>query len=299
MKRKILNIGILAAIILAVCITLSCDSTEDEPGSVEPVLHVYLCFGQSNMGGQAWNADGSYNYNGRVPDEYKKSIPDNFKVMASANFNPSGRTKGEWYKAEPPLCRTSNGLSPADYFGRYLAGRVKKGVTIGVIVLGVDGCKIEMFHKTDGAAYIAKPGLASYEKEQAALYGNDPYGRMVELAKKAMEEGELKGILMHQGESGADNGSWTAKVKQIYDDLHTDLELTEPLPFLAGQTVSINNSTINTLPSTLSNAHVISSSGCQAGSDNLHFSYEGYKTLGTRYGEKMFDLVYKGTNLAK
>jgi hypothetical protein len=294
MKYGIGVITILTAVTLTVCTSSS--SNNDESG---PILHVYLCFGQSNMGGQAWNANGTANYNGRVPDEYKQNIPGNFKVMASANTNPSGRTKGQWYDAVPPLCRATNGLSPADYFGRYLAERVKDQVTIGVIVLGVDGCKIEMFHKTDGAAYINKPGLASWEKEQAALYGNDPYGRMVELTKKAMESGELKGILMHQGESGADKGSWANKVKDIYDNLHTDLGLTTKLPFLAGQTININNNQINNLPNTLPNAYVISSNGCLPGSDNVHFSYEGYKQLGINYGEKMFELVYKNTNLRK
>jgi hypothetical protein len=50
-------------------------------------FHIYLCFGQSNMGGLAWNENGTANYSGRVPDLYKQNIPGNFRVMASADTN--------------------------------------------------------------------------------------------------------------------------------------------------------------------------------------------------------------------
>jgi hypothetical protein len=52
------------------------------------------------------------------------------------------------------------------------------------------------------------------------------------------------------------------------------------------------------LPSGDNVAHVIPSNGCPSGGDNLHFSYEGYKTLGERYGKKMLELNYsKSTSI--
>ena len=47
------------------------------------------------------------------------------------------------------------------------------------------------------------------------------------------------------------------------------------------------NAIIAELPKSIPNAHVISSAGCKARPDRLHFTPEGYRELGKRYGEKM------------
>jgi enterochelin esterase-like enzyme len=51
------------------------------------------------------------------------------------------------------------------------------------------------------------------------------------------------------------------------------------------------NTIIDRLPQTIPNSYVISSSGCPDGPDNLHFSAEGYRMLGKRYGIKMLSLL--------
>lgn len=53
------------------------------------------------------------------------------------------------------------------------------------------------------------------------------------------------------------------------------------------------NTTIAKLAKQNMTIHLISSAGCPAGPDNLHFSAEGYRMLGKRYGEKMFELLKK------
>ena len=40
-----------------------------------------------------------------------------------------------------------------------------------------------------------------------------------------------------------------------------------------------------------SNAHVISSAGCEARRDRLHFTPAGYRELGKRYAEQMLTLL--------
>ena len=47
------------------------------------------------------------------------------------------------------------------------------------------------------------------------------------------------------------------------------------------------NEIINELPKYIPSAYVISSRGCGVARDNLHFSAEGYRTLGKRYAEQM------------
>ena len=109
----------------------------------------------------------------------------------------------------------------------------------------------------------------------------------------------IKGILLHQGESNTGDTLWTKKVKIVYDNLMKDLNLNpKNVPLLAGETVNADqggicasmNTIIATLPKTIPNSYVISSSGCTVAKDNLHFDAAGYRELGKRYAEKMLSL---------
>ena len=130
-------------------------------------------------------------------------------------------------------------------------------------------------------------------------YGGNPYapGRDGEAGP---EKGVIKGILLHQGESNTGDKQWPAKVKAVYDNLIKDLDLKpEDVPLLAGELVHADqkgtcagmNAIIAELPKSIPNAHVISSAGCKARPDRLHFTAEGYRELGKRYGEKMLSLL--------
>ena len=78
-----------------------------QPTKFDPNFHIYLCFGQSNMEGNA-----------RIEPQDRENLNTRFKMMAAVDFKRTGREKGKWYVAVPPLCRENNGLTPADYFGR-------------------------------------------------------------------------------------------------------------------------------------------------------------------------------------
>ncbi|MDR2592644.1 MAG: sialate O-acetylesterase [Chitinispirillales bacterium] len=277
-------------------------------------FHVYLAFGQSNMEGQNWN-NGSLAWGSDVlPVSYKQNVNKRFRVMAAVSGNhklASGteqRTQGSWYTAVPPLVRNTLGLSPADYFGRTLvAGIADTNIKIGVIAVAVAGAAIEGLEKGSGANSYYN-SQQDFMKSIATLYDNNPYHRLVTLAKKAQETGVIKGIIMHQGESGAVSGNWAQKVNGIYDNLLEDLGLPpNSIPFIAGEPLitadkpNQNNATLirgltRTMTAKLPNgqnvAHVVSSAGCTSGGDNLHFSYEGYKKLGEEYGKKMLELNY-------
>jgi len=120
------------------------------------------------------------------------------------------------------------------------------------------------------------------------------------MAKIAQKDGVIKGILLHQGESNTGDMEWPRKVNDVYTNLLNDLGLDQnPGPLLAGELIGGDqggkcasmNAIINKLPETIPNVHVISSEDCRAVSDGLHFSAEGYRNLGTRYGEKMLALL--------
>ena len=136
-----------------------------------------------------------------------------------------------------------------------------------------------------------------------AEYDGNPYQRLVELAILAQQDGGIiKGILLHQGESNTGDIEWPRKVKKVYDNLLEDVGL-EPnsVPLLAGEVVHADqegvcasmNEIIQTLPEVIPNSYVISSSGCEAGPDRLHFSTEGYRMLGERYADQMLSILGK------
>jgi len=249
-------------------------------------FYVFLCFGQSNMEGA-----------GRV--EPQDTIVDpRFQVLAAVDCPTLGRKKGNWYPAKPPLCRCRTGLSPADYFGRTMVENLPEKVKVGVINVSVGGCKIELFDKDNYQEYVkTAPGwMMNMIKE----YDGNPYGRLVEMAKIAQKSGVIKGILLHQGESNTNDSLWTKKVKVVYDNLIKDLNLNpKKVPLLAGEVVHADqggvcasmNAIIATLPQTIPNSYVISSSGCTDGRDNLHFDSAGYRMFGKRYAEKMLSLM--------
>lgn len=250
-------------------------------------FYIFLCFGQSNMEG----------FPG-IEDQDKANVDDRFQVLATVDFPKLGREKGHWYPAVPPLCRPFTGLSPADYFGRTMVANLPKNIRVGVVVVAVAGCKIELFDKANYQAYDST--APAWMKNIIKQYDGDPYQYLVDMAKLAQKDGVIKGILLHQGESNADDKDWLKKVKGIYENFIKDLNLNaEKVPLLAGELVNADqhgacanmNETIDEMPKTISNSHIISSAGCPARPDHLHFTAAGYRTLGTRYAEKMHSLL--------
>jgi hypothetical protein len=198
------------------------------------------------------------------------------------------------------LCRASGtGLCPADYFGRTLVSNLPPNIKVGVINVAVAGCKIEMFDKTNYQAYAST--AASWLQAIAKSYGGSPYQRLVDLGKQAQKDGVIKGILLHQGESNSGDKQWPNKVKGVYDNLLTDLNLkAEDVPLLAGELVAADqkgacagmNKIIDELPKTIPTAHVISATGCTGRPpDQMHFAAAGYRELGKRYGDQMLSLL--------
>lgn len=223
-----------------------------------------------------------------------------FQVLSAVDNKELGRVKGNWYPARAPLCRPNTGLTPADYFGRTMVENLPENVRIGVVHVAVGGCRIELFQKDKREAYVktAPDWMAGILK----AYDNDPYGRLVEMAKIARKDDVIKGILLHQGESNTGEQDWPQKVKSVYESLLADLNLkAEEVPLLAGEVVNADhggvcasmNPIIATLPQVIKNAAVVSSKGLSCAADHLHFDAAGYRVLGRRYAEQMLKLMGK------
>ena len=254
----------------------------------DPNFHIYLCFGQSNMEGNA-----------KIEQQDLEGVSDRFKMMAVVDNPEMGRVKGQWYTAVPPLCRPNTGLTPADYFGRTLVETLPEDVKVGVVHVAIGGCHIETFLPDSIATYVEKraPG---WMKGMLAAYDNDPYARLIEMAKIAQKDGVIKGILVHQGESNTGDPRWPNQLKKVYDNIIRDLDLQgEVIPLLVGEVVNSDrggtcaghNEVIARVPGVIPQAHVISSSGCTTAMDLLHFDAAGYRELGKRYANKMLQLM--------
>ena len=104
---------------------------------VDPNFYIYICFGQSNMEGNAqWETQDVGN------------VDERFQMLATCDFdntNPK-RKMGNWYTAECPIVSPQGKLGPTDYFGRTMVKELpdKK---IGVIAVAMGGSPIEMFDK--------------------------------------------------------------------------------------------------------------------------------------------------------
>ena len=154
----------------------------------DPNFYIFLCFGQSNMEGNA-----------RPEAQDLVSPGPRFLLMPAVDFPDKGRKMGEWCEATAPLCRPNTGLTPADWFGRTMVASTPDNIKIGVIHVAIGGIDIKGFLPDSISSYIKKaPG---WMKGMLEAYDNNPYERLVTLAKKAQKDGVIKGILMHQGET--------------------------------------------------------------------------------------------------
>nr|WP_297100707.1 bifunctional carbohydrate acetyl esterase/feruloyl esterase [uncultured Prevotella sp.] len=267
---------LLLSTILGVLVALTANAQKPDPN-----FYIFLCFGQSNMEGAA-----------RPEAQDIASPGPRFLLMPAVDFPEKGRKMGEWCEASAPLCRPNTGLTPADWFGRTLVESLPENIKIGVIHVAIGGIDIKGFLPDSIQSYIKR--APNWMKGMLEAYDNNPYQRLVTLAKKAQKDGVIKGILMHQGETNTGDPKWADMVQQVYDNLCGDLQLKpEEVNLYAGNIVQANGEgvcigckkQIDELPKTLHTAQVISSDGCTNGPDKLHFDAAGYRELGCRYGE--------------
>ncbi len=254
--------------------------------SQDPNFYIYLCFGQSNMEGQG----------AIMPQD--KTVNSRFKVLQAVDCSNLNRTKDVWYTAVPPTCRCYTNLSPADYFGRTMVANLPDSITVGIINVSIGGCDIRLFDKDIYQDYDSTYTDSWFQNIIKDYQGN-PYQYLINLAKRAQQDGVIKGILLHQGETNTGNDQWPSYVKKIYHDMLNDLSLNaDSVPLLAGELLYVSqggccgsmNTIINRLPDTIPTAHVISADGC-AGADYAHFNSDGYRKLGRRYAVKMLSLM--------
>jgi hypothetical protein len=121
--------------------------------------------------------------------------------------------------------------------------------------------------------------------------GNPLYTTAVARAKEAMKQGNLTGILWHQGESDAKAdliATYPARFQTMITQLRTDLGA-ENVPLLIGEVIpghgnhdAVNVALAETAKKT-PNAALVSSA--DLGNKQLHYISADYRALGKRYAE--------------
>ena len=248
----------------------------------DPNFHIYLAFGQSNMEGQG------------TIESQDKTVDPRFQMLSTIdNFN--GRKLGTWNDAIPPLANKHGGLGPTDYFGRTLVKELDPQIKVGVVVVAIAGCSIVAFDSPLDDGYMSTQ--AGWFKDIVKDYGGDPYKRLVEMAKKAKEDGVIKGIIFHQGETDEGDSDWPNKVKKVYDRLVKDIGLDANIPFFAGEvpyqgSSKGTNNNIRKLPQQSKNFYLVSAEGLNdLDMMRIHFSSQGYRDFGKRYAEKVMEVL--------
>ena len=279
-KRNLFAIGVLLA-----------TNFMAAKADVDPNFHIYLCFGQSNMEGNAqW-------------EDVDNEVDSRFQMLATTNFDNPKRTMGNWYTANCPIVSPVGKLGPTDYFGRTMVAAMPTNVKIGVVAVAMGGSPIEMFDKDKYEQKLKDNPTEWWAQLSKNYYGSNPYGRLIEMAKKAQESGVIKGILLHQGCSNCGNPEWPNMVKKIYNDMLTDLNLnSEDVPLFVGETeyenmgggCSSHNTVVAKIPSVIPTGHVVSAEGIPGnGTDAWHFSAAGYRALGKRYAFEALKVMGK------
>lgn len=260
----------------------------ETPPGVDPNFFVFLTFGQSNMEGFP------------APEAQDRVENPRVRVLAYDNCADTGRQYNQWYTASPPLHSCRQALGPGDYFGKTLADALPEEVTIGIVGNAISGVDIDFFRK----------GVTSTRRGQFRIppdnQKSSAYDMIIERAQLAQQVGVIKGILFHQGESDAgqpNRDQWLGKVQEIVEDLRTDLNLGNDVPFLAGELLYANqnggaeimNPLVNMIPGRIPGSFVVSADGLtEDPSDaqfNLHFSVVAQRELGRRYGRVMLDAL--------
>jgi hypothetical protein len=183
-------------------------------------------------------------------------------------------------------------LGPGDYFGKTMANNTDPSITIGLVGAAYQGQSIDFFLKNCAQLGTCEPTYPNGPVPEGHYGG---YAWLLDLAQRAQQDGVIKGIIMHQGESDTGQVVWLDKVNSVVTDLRNDLGIGD-VPFIAGEMVpgaccTAHDAIVHQIPSVVSNGHYVEADGLGA-IDAYHFDAEGYREIGRRYANKMLALVY-------
>ncbi len=223
-------------------------------------FHIFLLAGQSNMAGR-----------GKIEPQDKVPHP---RVLVLSN-------EGTWQPAVAPLHydKSAAGVGLGSAFAVTLAEKYPD-ITIGLVPAACGGSSI--------AAWV--PG--GYHSQTRS----HPYDDAVSRTQTALQSGELKGILWHQGESDTGSeraGKHTRELTDLIARFRKEFD-NPTLPFVIGQLGQFAERPWNegrrlvdqahrTVAHDLPHCAFVPSDGLRPNSDCVHFNTESLREFGRRY----------------
>ena len=235
-------------------------TTFEGTGDTEPVFHIFLMMGQSNMVGVAGLQESDRNTDERL------------QVLGGCNKPPM-----QWNLADPPLhdCYM-NPVGPGDWFGKVMLEKLPEGHTIGLVPTAVSGESINTF-------------ISGGKHHQDIL-------DKIEFAKNT-PNARFEGIIFHQGETDTNQDWWVSRVVQLYDEVMAAMGIVYDIPFIAGELpadpgncCASHNPRVHELPAALPMGYVVSQEGTKR-FDQYHFDHDSVVLMGKRYGETMLEAL--------
>jgi hypothetical protein len=231
-------------------------------------LHLFLLAGQSNMAGR-----------GAVKDLKPSEAAPNQRIL-------SLNTSFAWQPAADPLHwdKVGAGVGPGRFFARIVADKTP-GVTIGLIPAACGGSPV--------TAWV--PG------KFFEMTKSHPYDDALARARRAMQDGTLKAILWHQGESDANAQAaplYEKRLVELIARFRSDLNAPD-LPFIVGQLGQFKpwnahqteiDRAHKAVAAKVKNVRYVSSDDLTSTGDNLHFSTGAQRLLGQRYADAYLGL---------
>jgi hypothetical protein len=231
-------------------------------------IYIYLLAGQSNMAGR-----------GMVPE--KQGTNPRILVLNQQN---------KWAVAKDPLHwdKSAAGVGPGLSFAQAILKNLPDNTTIGLVPCACGGSQIEAWQ--EGKLW-----------EQTNSYPlDDTFSRM----QVALKDGELKGILWHQGEGDSTEESaplYLQKLEDLISRFRENFKV-QDVPFIIGQIGQFPNKPWNEYQHQVDNIHktiaetipycaYVSSDGLTSIGDDLHFNTESQEKFGKRYAKAYQSII--------
>ena len=237
-------------------------------------MHIFLLAGQSNMAGR-----------GELADIDRTSHPRVFVLDKS----------DEWVIATEPLHFDKpevRGTGPGLAFAKEIAKR-NPDIRIGLVPAAVGGSGIQTW--ATGGYY-----------EKIGLY---PWDDTVRRLGVAMQSGELKAILWHQGEADSAPERAPQYENRLHDLIRRFREIAndEQLPFIIGQLGQFKewsdgrqlvNAAHENVPAHFERTGFVTSDGLTDIGDGTHFDAASARELGRRYANAYADILSTARRLS-
>ncbi|TDI77226.1 MAG: sialate O-acetylesterase [Bacteroidetes bacterium] len=260
------SIRVIALIALATFCTSGCSGPTGS--SALPPMHIFLLAGQSNMAGR-----GELSEIDRTPHPRVFVLDKNDKWVIAT----------EPLHFDKPKVR---GTGPGLAFAKEIA-KQNPEIRIGLVPTAVGGSGIETW----------APG--GYH-EKTGLY---PWDDAVRRLRVAMQSGELKAILWHQGESDSRPERAPQYEKRLHDLIRRfrNIASDEQLPFIIGQLGQFKewsdgrqlvNAVHENVPAQIERTRFVSSDGLTDIGDGTHFDARSARELGRRYADAYADILH-------